>query len=116
MAITNSVNSKTESYPEPDPIDEVRVASLEILTEPNLEKDAKFFLEEEDEHPMDVKSLDELLDPPKPPIELKPLPTGLRYSFFNNDSESPMIISDKLTQKESLCLMIILEKHRSAFG
>jgi hypothetical protein len=27
-----------------------------------------------------------------------------------------MIISDKLSQKESLCLLTILEKHRSAFG
>jgi hypothetical protein len=27
-----------------------------------------------------------------------------------------MIISDKLFQEESLCLLTILEKHRSAFG
>jgi hypothetical protein len=27
-----------------------------------------------------------------------------------------MIISDKLSQKESLCLLAVLEKHRSAFG
>ena len=27
-----------------------------------------------------------------------------------------MIISDKLSQEESLCLITVLEKHRSAFG
>jgi hypothetical protein len=97
LSITNSTNSKTEPCPEPDPMDEVKVASLEFLTEPNLEDDAEFFIEEEDEHPMDPEPLDELLDSSKPPIELKPLPAGLRYAFLNNDPESPVIISDKLT-------------------
>ena len=60
--------------------------------------------------------MDELLEPPKPTIELKPLPSGLRYAFLNNDQDSPMIISDKLSQEESLRLLTVLEKHRSAFG
>ena len=97
-------------------MNEVRVASLEFLTEPDLEEDVEFFIEEEDEHPMDTEPLDELLDPPKPPIELKHLPTGLRYAFLNNDPKSPVIISDKLTQEETLRLMIVLEKHHSTFG
>jgi hypothetical protein len=49
-------------------------------------------------------------------MELKPLPAGLRYAFLNNDQESPMIISDKLSQEETLRLITVLEKHRSAFG
>jgi hypothetical protein len=57
-----------------------------------------------------------LLEPPKPPIELKPLLSGLKYAFLNNDPESPMIISDKLSQEESLRLITVLEKHRVAFG
>jgi len=57
-----------------------------------------------------------LLEPPKPSIELKPLPSGLRYAFLNNDQDSPVIISDKLSQEESLRLLTILEKHHSAFG
>jgi hypothetical protein len=57
-----------------------------------------------------------LLEPPKPPIELKPLPTGLRYAFLNNDQESHVIISDKLSQEETLRLITGLEKHRLAFG
>jgi hypothetical protein len=57
-----------------------------------------------------------LVEPPIPPIELKPLPTGLRYAFLNNDQESPMIISDKLSQKETLRLITVLEKYRSTFS
>ena len=56
------------------------------------------------------------MEPPKLSIELKPLPSGLRYIFLNNDQDSPMIISDKLSQEESLRLLTVLEKHHSAFG
>ena len=65
---------------------------------------------------MDSEPLDDLLEPPKPAIELKALPSGLRYAFLNNDQDTPMIISDNLSQEESLCLLTVLEKHRSAFG
>ena len=95
---------------------EVKVASLDDLIEPNLEDDAQFFIEEEEENPIESEPLDDLLEPPKPTIELKPLPSGLRYAFLNNDQDSPMIISDKLSHEESLRLLTILEKHRSAFG
>ena len=95
---------------------EVKVASLDDLIEPNLEDDAQFFIEEEDKNPIDPEPLDELLESPKPTIELKPLPFGLRYAFLNNDQYSPVIISDKLSQEESLCLLTVLEKYRSAFG
>jgi hypothetical protein len=60
--------------------------------------------------------LDETQEPPKSPIEVKPLPSGLKYTFLNNDKESPMIISDKLSEYETIRLLTILEKHRSAFG
>ena len=50
-----------------------------------------------------------------PPIVLKPLPLGLKYAFLNNDRESPVIISDKLSKDETLWLLTILEKHCSAF-
>jgi hypothetical protein len=115
LSITHSLNAKTEPCPEPDPIEEDKVASLEHLIEPNLEEDAEFFIKEEDNGPLEPEPLDELLEPPKPPIELKPLPTGLRYNFLNNDQESLMIISDKLSQEETLRLITVLEKHRSAF-
>ena len=52
-------------------MEEVKVVSLNDLIEPNLEDDAQFFIEEE-ENPTEPKPLDELLEPPKPTIELKP--------------------------------------------
>jgi hypothetical protein len=90
--------------------------SLDDLIEPNLEDDAQFFIEEKDKNPIDPEPLDELLEPPKPTIELIPLPSGLRCAFLTNDQDSPVIISDKLSQEESLRLITILEKHRSTFG
>ena len=78
-------------------MEEVKVASLDYLIKPNLEDDAQFFIEEEDENPMESEPLDELLEPPKATIELKPLPSSLRYAFLNNEQGSPMIISDKLS-------------------
>ena len=62
----------------------MKATSLDDLIEPNLKDDAQFFIEE-DENPIDPEPLDELLEPPKPTIELKPLPFGLRYAFLNND-------------------------------
>jgi hypothetical protein len=116
VPITHSLNTKMEPLSELDPIEEVKVASLDDPIEPNLEDDAQFFTDEEDEDPIDPEPLDELLEPPKPFIELKPLPCGLRYVFLNNDQDSPMIISDKLSQEESLRLITVLGQHHSAFG
>ena len=66
-------------------MEDVEVTSLDYLIEPNLEDDAQFFNEEEEENPTETRPLDELLEPPKPTIKLKPLPSGLRYAFLNND-------------------------------
>jgi hypothetical protein len=55
--------------------------------ESSLEKDAKLFIEEED-------NLGETIDlpteevPAQPPIELKPLPASLRYAFLNGDKNT----------------------------
>ena len=69
-------------------------------TESSLEKDVKLFIEEEDD-------LGETIDLPQeevlawPPVELKPLPVGLRYAFLNGDKETPVIISNKLSYEET---------------
>ena len=116
IPITHSLNAETEPILEEDPMEEVKVASLDNLIEHNLEDDAQFFIEEEEENPTESEPLYELLKPPKPTIELKTLPFGLRYAFLNNDQDSPMIISDKLSQEESQRLITVLEKNHSAFG
>jgi hypothetical protein len=97
MSISHSLNSRIESYPQLDPLGEFKAASLEFLAEPGLEDDVEFFIEEEANF-SELEPLDEFAEPHKPPIELKSLPPGLRYDFLDNDLESPIIISDKLTQ------------------
>jgi hypothetical protein len=66
-------------------MDEVIVASLNDLIKSDLEEDAQLFIKEEDEEFVEPKPLDELKEPPKPPIELKTLPFGLKFAFLNND-------------------------------
>jgi hypothetical protein len=96
LSITHSLNIGTDPCLEHDLIEEIKVASLEHLIKHNLEDDAEFFIEEEDKPFVEPEPLDEFIKPPKPPIELKPLPAGLRYAFLN-DQESSVIVSDKLT-------------------
>ena len=45
ILITHSLNAETEPIPKEDPMEEVNVASLDDLIEPNLENDAQFFIE-----------------------------------------------------------------------
>jgi hypothetical protein len=115
MSISHPLNTRTESRLQLDLLEEFKATSLEFLIEPGLEDDAEFFIEEEADLSK-PEPLDEFLDPPKPPIELKPLPTGLRYAFQENDLDLPVIISDKLSQEQTLHLITILERHRSALG
>ena len=97
MSISHSLNARTKPYPQEDPLEEFKAASLDFLAKPGLEDEARFFIEEEEAYPSEEEPLDEFVVPPKPPIHLKPLPTGLRYAFLGDDLESPVIISDKLT-------------------
>ena len=70
----------------------------------NLEEDSE-------ENPKEVIKADDDSDetfklpetekPSRPPIELKPLPTGLGYAILSSDVESPVIISDKLSEEET---------------
>ena len=55
-----------------------------------------------------------MAQPPK--IELKQLPPGLKYAFLNRNLDTPVIISDKLTENESRRLIAVLEKYRSVLG
>ena len=80
----------------PDPMEEVKAASLELLNEPDLEEEAPFFTEEEAD-PSEPEPFDELAGTPRPRINHKTLQPGLTYAFLNNNPEFPMIINDKLT-------------------
>ena len=57
ITISHSLNNKAESYLLPDPMEEVKAASLELLDEPDLEDETPFFIEEEAE-PSEPEPLD----------------------------------------------------------
>ena len=85
----------------------------------DLEEDIEEMPEEVSDAEEDTDETSELAateKPSWPPMELKPLPFGLRYVFLNSDVESPVIISDKLSEEEMNKLIAILEKHRSVLG
>jgi hypothetical protein len=78
--------------------------------------DVEHFIEEEEEELAGPIELNPWEVPPQPPVELKPLPPGLKYVFLNNNRETPIIVSDKLSQEETYKLVTILERHKSAIG
>jgi hypothetical protein len=88
-------------------MEEIMAVSLLEAFDKNVEEVTQDFIQDEEE-PRDPFPLDETQEPPKPSIVLKPLPSGLKYAFLNNDRESPVIISDKLSKDETLWLLTIL--------
>ena len=89
------------------------MASLEDMVQPAL--DDEHFIQEEEELAEPVE-LDQTEVPPQPSIELKHLRSGLKYVFLNNNRETPVIISDKLSQEETHKLVVVLERHKSVIG
>jgi hypothetical protein len=61
-------------------MEEIMVASLLEASDKHLKEDTQDFTQEEDESG-DLFPLDETQEPSKPPIVLKPLPSGLKYAF-----------------------------------
>jgi hypothetical protein len=58
VSISHSLSTRTKSYPESDPLEEFKAASLEFLSNSGLEDDAQFFVEEEADY-SEPKPLDE---------------------------------------------------------
>jgi len=115
LPILRSKDSMTEPTSQEEIIDGViAILPLETL-ESSLDNDAELFTEEEDDHDETIE-LPTHEQPPRQPIELKPLPSRLRYAFLNDNSETPVIISDKLSDEETTKLISVLEKHRAVFG
>ncbi|GKA78422.1 DNA-directed DNA polymerase [Tanacetum coccineum] len=54
------------------------------------------------------------IDEKKP--ELKDLPSHLEYAYLKGDKTHPVIISSKLTKKEKVSLLQVLEKHEGAIA
>jgi len=98
--INRSLNAKTEAKLEIDPMEEVMSLALEEMVQDSLEKEAfsDFSMIEE---PWKFEELGDSLRPEASKIELKQLLPGLKYAFHNGNEDTPVIISDKLTESES---------------
>jgi len=109
IPITQAKNSVAESLPHLDLPKEVMSVLPFDSPESSLEKDAKLFVEEEDDLGQTIDlPIEEV--PARPTVEHKPLPASLRYTFLNGDKETPVIISNKLSVEETSKLIAILEK------
>jgi hypothetical protein len=60
--------------------------------------------------------LEQEVNPKTPPVKLKQLPSRLQYVFLNDDRETLVIISDKLSHDETQKLVATLEKYRSVIA
>ncbi|KAJ9536230.1 hypothetical protein OSB04_un000596 [Centaurea solstitialis] len=51
-----------------------------------------------------------------PDLELKPLPSHLKYAYLAEDDKLPVIISSKLSEDQEHKLINLLKKHKKAIG
>jgi len=115
IPITRAKNLVIELLPYSKPFKEVMAISPFEPPEASLDKDAEQFIQDEDDLGETIE-LPAHATPSRPPIEFRPLPAGLRYAFLNGDNKTPIIISNKLSYKETVKLIAILKKHRPIFG
>jgi hypothetical protein len=114
IPFSQAKNSITEPSCPSMPKEVMSVSPFES-PESSLDKDADLFIEEEDDSGETLELPKEEVPPP-PPIELKTLPEGLRYVFLHGNQNTPVIISDMLSDEETSKLVAVLEKRRSVFG
>jgi hypothetical protein len=83
----------------------------EELSPPCLDDVADYFSLAKEE--AEFQDLEQEVKPETSSVELKQLPLGLQYVFLNGDHETPVIISDKLSNDDTERLFSTLEKYRS---
>jgi hypothetical protein len=71
----------------------------EELSPPCLNDVANYFSLVEEE--AEFYDMEQEVKPKTSPIELKQLPPGLQFVFLNGNHETPVIISDKLSNDET---------------
>jgi hypothetical protein len=99
-SFTRAINHATEDELEEDLLQQVMTTTLdEELSLPCLDYVAGHFSVVEEE--VEFQGLEQKVKPETTPVELKQLPPGLQYVFLNGDHETPVIISDKLSNEET---------------
>jgi hypothetical protein len=64
----------------------------------------------------DRKYLDKLTTASGPEVELKPLPSHLKYEYLGIDKQFPVIVSSKLSKLETEAVVQLLRKYREVIG
>jgi hypothetical protein len=101
-----AVNHVAEDELEEDLIQQMMTTTLEEeLLPPCLDDVADYF-----------SLVEEEVKPKTSPVELKQLPPGLQYVFLNSNRETPVIISDKLSNDETWRWIATMDYYRSVIG
>jgi hypothetical protein len=109
-----TVNHAIEDELEGD-LQQVMATTLEEeLSPPCLDNVVDYFSLAEEE--AEFQDLEQEVNPETSPVELKQLPPRLQYVFMHGDHETPVIISDKLSNDKTRRLVATLEKYRSVIG
>jgi hypothetical protein len=114
-SFARAINHATEDELKEDVLQKVMATTLEEQLSPQcLDDVADYFGPAEEE--VEFQDLEQEINPETPPIELKQLPPRLQYVFLNDDRETPVIISDKLSHEVTQNLVATLEKYQSVIG
>ncbi|MCI30178.1 hypothetical protein A2U01_0051387, partial [Trifolium medium] len=68
------------------------------------------------EIPPDVKKVNIPLVIKPPTVELKQLPTHLKYAFLESSQQMSVIISTDLTSQQETCLLSLLKRYKKAIA
>jgi hypothetical protein len=114
-SFARAINHAAEDELEEDLLQQVMATTLgEELSPPCLDDVADYLSLAEEE--AELQDLEQEVKLKTSHVELKQLPPGLQYIFLNGDRETPVIISDKLSNDKTQRLVAILEKYRSVIG
>jgi hypothetical protein len=99
-SFAHAINHAAKDELEQDLLQQVMVTTLEEeLSPPCLDNVADYFSLAEEE--VEFQDLEQEVKLETSPVELKQLPPRLQYVFLNGDRETPVIISDKLSNGET---------------
>jgi hypothetical protein len=111
-SFARAINHAVEDELEEDLLQQVMATTLEEELSPRcLDDVADYFSLAEEE--AEVQDQEQEVKLETSPVEHKQLPPELQYVFLNGNRETPVIISDKLSNDETRRLVTTLEKYRS---
>jgi hypothetical protein len=109
-SFAHAINHAAEDELDEDLLQQVMATTLEVeLPPPCLDDVAEYFSLAKEE--VEFQDLLQEVKPETYPVELIQLPPGLQCALLNGDRETPVIISDKLSNDETQRLVATLEKY-----